>query len=117
MMIRHDRLYCTLLAVLAVYCLCGMGLLIAFTALPAEARPATRWPEWLFPVVAFINGAYFCATVLTLILRRTDPASGRRLTRALNIALLFGPPFGTALGLYGLAKVDRASSLTPVFNR
>ena len=112
-MVKHERLYSTLLVVLAVYVLCGMGLLAVLMALPAGARPPTQLPEWSFPLLAFLNGAYFCSMVLTLLFRRSEPIIGRRLTKVLNVALLFGPPFGTVIGLYGLWKVDRAAQGSP----
>lgn len=112
-MLRHERLYTTLLVLLIVYCLCGLGILVALTLLPPDSRPPSRLPEWSFPLLAFANGAYVGATVLTLVLRYTEPVVGRRLTRGLNIALLFGPPAGTVLGLYGLWKVDRPVETVP----
>jgi hypothetical protein len=108
-MVKHERLYCALLVILAAGILCSMGLLAAVLALPAGARPPMKWPDWSLPLLAFLNGAYFCAAALTLLFRRMEPSTGRRLTRGLNIALLFAPPFGTVLGLYGLWKVDRTA--------
>lgn len=108
-MVRHECIYCTVLGILSVSCLCGIGLLAAIMALPAGARPPMMWPEWALPLLAFVNGMYFAAAIVTLVLRRVEPGAGRRLTRAFNIALLFGPPIGTIIGLYGLWKVDRTS--------
>ena len=112
-MVKHERLYTALLVVFAVGILCSMGVLAAFMSLPPGARPPTRWPDWAMVLTAFLNGVYFCAMVLTLIFRRARPVTGRQLTRVLNIALLFAPPFLTALGLYGLWKVDRAAQENP----
>jgi hypothetical protein len=112
-MVRHERLYAALLVVFAAGILCSMGVLAAFMALPPGVRPPTRWPDWAMVLTAFLNGVYFCAMVLALIFRRVHPAAGRQLTRVLNIALLFAPPFLTALGLYGLWKVDRPAQENP----
>jgi hypothetical protein len=112
-MVKHERLYTALVVVFAVGILCSMGLLAAFIALPPGARPPTRWPDWVMVLSAFLNGAYFCAMVLALIFRRVHPVTGRQLTRVLNIALLFAPPFLTALGVYGLWKVDRPAQGNP----
>jgi ABC-type enterobactin transport system permease subunit len=109
-MVKHERLYTLLLAVFAVSILCSLAVLIAFMALPAQARPVSRWPDWVHVVSAFMGGVYFCAAAGTLLLRHAQPAIGRRVTRALNIALLFAVPFGTALGLYGLWKVNGAAA-------
>jgi len=106
-MVKHERLYATLLAVFACAILCQMGVLVAFFALPAEARPVSQWPDWVHFLSAFLGGACFCAVIGILLLRQAQAAVGRRFTRIFNVALLFAPPFGTALGLYGLWKVDR----------
>jgi hypothetical protein len=112
-MVNHERLYTALLVVFAAGILCSMGVVAAYLALPVDARPPTHWPEWVMFLTAFLNGVYFCAIVLTLLFRRVRPLTGRHLTRALNIALLFAPPFLTAVGLYGLWKVDRAAPVNP----
>ena len=113
-MFKHERLYSILLTALALNGLCGVVLLAALMAIPVADRPPTQLPDWSFPILAFLNGVYFCAAALALILRWAAPAVGRRVTRELNIALLFGPPLGTALGLYGLWKVDRDPAVSPV---
>jgi hypothetical protein len=112
-MVKHERLYTVLLMVFSVGILCSMGILAAFLALPPDARPPTKWPDWVLVLSAFLNGMYFCAMVLTLIFRRAQPSTGRQLTRLLNIALLFAPPFLPVLGLYGLWKVDRPAQGNP----
>ena len=106
-MVNHGRLYNALLVALAAGILCSVGVLVAFMALPADARPAMKVPPWSVPLLAFVNGAYLCAVVLTLIFRLTKSAASRHLTRGVNVALLLTPPFGTALGLYGLWAVGR----------
>jgi hypothetical protein len=105
-MIKHERLYTLLLAIFAVSILCSNAVLTAYMALPVQARPVSRLPDWVHFVSAFLGGFYFCAVVGTLLLRLADPTIGRRLTRILNITLLFALPFGTALGLYGLWKAN-----------
>lgn len=109
-MVKHERLYTTLLVVFAVGILCSIAVLAAFMDLPAQARPLKQWPDWVHFVSAFLSGVYFCAVVGTLLLRQTQPAASRSVTKALNIALLFALPFGTALGLYGLWKVDATAA-------
>jgi hypothetical protein len=105
-MVKHERLYTSLLVIFAVAILCSMAVVALFMALPAEARPVQHWPDWLHYVSAFLSGVYFCAVVTTLLLRRAERATSHRATRALNVALLFAPPFGTAIGVYGLWRVE-----------
>ncbi len=73
----------------------------------ARTPPETRW---VFQMVAWIYAALLAATVVTLLVRATSPGAGRVATMALNIVLLFFFPFGTALGVYGLMKVDKGGS-------
>ena len=47
----------------------------------------------------------FCLT--TLVLRHLRPELGRLVTQGLNIFLLLLPPFGMAIAIYGLLKVNR----------
>jgi hypothetical protein len=54
-----------------------------------------------------IYAALVAGMVVILILRGTAPGAGRIATKALNIVLLVVFPLGTALGIYGLMKVDK----------
>ncbi len=47
------------------------------------------------------------AMVVTLILRGVAPRVAPAATMAMNIVLLIVFPFGTALGIYGLLRVDK----------
>lgn len=49
----------------------------------------------------------FCLTAL--ILRHVRPVLGRLVTLGLNIFLLLFPPFGMAIAIYGLLKVDKSA--------
>ncbi len=64
-------------------------------------------PVYLRPWEAALCLFYSLAAGLALGARILHPYTGRRLTRFLNLALLPAFPIGTAIGLYGLAKVDR----------
>jgi bacteriorhodopsin len=69
----------------------------------------SRWTIWAFGLVASIMALYMVAITTTLVLRAKQPSLGRLLTKALNIVFLVTAfPVGTALGIYGLWKVDRA---------
>jgi hypothetical protein len=106
-MVRHERLFVALSVVLVAWVVCGVALLAWVFAIPPAGRPPMLYPDWALPLVAFASGAYLAALVVALVLRRTHPDAGRRLTRVVNVSLLFAPPFGTALGLYGLWALDR----------
>jgi len=100
---RHNRIYTILLIVLAAFC--GLGMIsMIFTSrnptIPAESR-------WVFQMMVGIYAVLVAGMVATLILRGTAPSAGRIATKALNIVLLIVFPFGTALGIYGLMKVDK----------
>jgi len=69
-------------------------------ALPPESK-------WVFEMSASVALCYAAIVVLSMILRWAFPASRRVFTIALSVALLVYVPFGTALGIYGLWKVDR----------
>lgn len=64
-------------------------------------------PVFLRPWAAALCLFYSLAAGLTLCARSLQPNTGRRLTRLLNLALLPVFPIGTAIGIYGLANVDR----------
>jgi len=65
--------------------------------LPVFLRP---WASGLSLFYSFGAGLALCARIL-------HPTTGRRLTRLLNLALLPVFPIGTAIGIYGLASLDR----------
>jgi hypothetical protein len=111
---KHNRLYSILLVALILNTLAGVGIMAGVLALSPAHRPPTHLPVWSFPLVACLTGAYACAAGVVLYLRIAEPEIGRRVTRGFNIALLFGPPLGTALGLYGLWKVDRRQSVAAI---
>jgi len=103
-MSRHDRTYTVLLIVLAFF----LGISIIEFAFLKRAPSTPPESRWVFEMIACINAAFVVAIVTTLILRGVAPSAGRIATTALNIILLFAFPFGTALGIYGLRKVDKA---------
>jgi hypothetical protein len=110
MIVNHNRLYNTICILLLLNTLFGMALLVALMGLPPEVRPPMQVPDWSLPCLAGINGFYLIALSVTLLVRLVRPPIGKRLTRAMNLLLLIAPPFGTALGIYGLWKVDRTVS-------
>jgi hypothetical protein len=106
-MLKHDRLYNIFLALIGVNLLCGLCLLIFLLGMPPDARPWMRIPQWSLPPLALIHGFYLLAITVTLAVRATRLAIGKRVTTAMNCLFLIAPPLGTVLGIYGLWKVDR----------
>ena len=107
---RHDRIYSALLVALAVFLAMGMVSLFFMSRGPtfsAESRGVLE-------MVIGVYGVLIAAMVVTLILRGLAPRAGRIATMGLNVVLLIVFPFGTALGIYGLLKVDKRGSPTGV---
>lgn len=100
---RHDRTYNVLLIVLTFFY--GTSII----TMVFIRRSPTLPPDvlWVFEMTAWVNAAFVAAMIATLVLRGTAPSAGRVATKALNIILLIMIPFGTALGIYGLMKVDK----------
>ena len=108
--VSHERLYSILLVVLAVSTTLSIPLgLVVYILRVRQGVPVFAWtiPDWVAPWNAMICTAYLVLMLLTAWLRRSEPAAGRRVTRVLNYLLLPAIPFGTALGLYGLMRVDK----------
>ena len=80
-----------------------------FVARGIAARPdSTAESTWAIEWIGVIASLYVVAIVATIVLRFAKPRAGRIASRALNIILLFTAfPVGTAIGVYGLWKVDR----------
>ena len=94
-----------------------LGLFVYFLRV-REGVPVYRWhiPDWAGPWNAAICSGYLVAMLITAWLRRVEPVAGKRLSRILNYALLPAAPFGTALGIYGLLKVDRDPNARQIVN-
>lgn len=102
-MSKHDTIYNSLLGALAFLFLLGCMSMFAFSQNPI-LPPETRW---VFRLSMAIAAAYVLAAVVTLVVRFKVPAARRPVTLAMNVVLLIHFPMGTALGIYGLWKVDR----------
>jgi hypothetical protein len=98
----HNRIWAALVLVLAFICLMGM-LVLGFVTQSADSDKV-----WAIHMIMAIEGLYVLVIAATLIVRQVVPAAARVVTIALNIILLFTMfPIGTAIGIYGLWKVDR----------
>jgi hypothetical protein len=100
---RPNRAYTIALLVFGFFLIVGaveMALLRVASTTDASVR-------WVFQFVVFIESLYAAAIAVTIALRAWAPSVGRTATTALNIVLLAAFPFGTAIGIYGLWKVDK----------
>ena len=113
-MISHNRIYCGVLATLALVSVLSSGLLLFLAGASAGGSLGLNLPEWSLPWVAVVNFAYAIAIIVTLRSRRFKADSARRLTRLLNWALLPAFPGGTLVGIYGLWRVDKPRGGDPV---
>ena len=100
---RHNRIYTILLIVLAFW----EVLSIISVEFVSHSPTMEQQSRWAMQMVACLEAAFLVAMVTTLILRGVAPGAGRIATKALNIILLLLLPLGTALGIYGLLKVDK----------
>jgi len=103
---RHDVIYSVLLAVLSFFSLIGVVTIWFIStgpALPAGSVLAFR-------LAIAINVCFLLLEVAVLLVRLAMPAQ-KWPTVVLNIVLLLSFPLGTALGIYGLWKVDRTPEL------
>jgi hypothetical protein len=69
--------------------------------------------RWVFRMSIGVMACYVVLIALALVLRWALPASRRVFTIALSVVLLLYVPLGTALGIYGLWKVDRPPRAEP----
>jgi hypothetical protein len=107
--VEHNRLYTLILIILGLSTTLSTPLGIV---LWNQRSPSARgFPNWALPVDVGICGFYVVVIAITVLLRRLRPVVGQRLTRILNYLLLLAPPFGTALGIYGLVAVDKKPQL------
>jgi hypothetical protein len=106
-MFDHNRVYNILIFLLGLFCLSSAAFVLFLMGLPIDARPHTLAPQWSLPVMAVINGVYLLAITATLAIRLSKATVGKQFTKIMNWLFLVAPPFGTALGMYGLFVVDR----------
>jgi hypothetical protein len=99
---RHNRIYTALLIALALlFALSGVSIWFV------SRDPNVGDGVWVFHMVCCIYAVLIMAIIATLVLRAVAPGAGRIATMSLNIILLVIFPLGTALGIYGLLKVDK----------
>ena len=105
---KHDRIYAILLT---LYAFCMVFTIGTFQYMKVLLKAANTTENAVstsaITYVMYICGCIAAFAFLTLLLRYTKPTLGSIFTKALNIFLLINFPLGTALGIYGLMKVDR----------
>jgi hypothetical protein len=111
---NHERLYLALLVIAGVATALSIPLgLLAYAlrqfGLSGPTMPGGHIPTWFLPWSSLISAGFIGFILVTLTARQLNPVVGRRLTRVLNWAMLFAPPFGTMVGVYGLLMVDRGA--------
>jgi hypothetical protein len=106
----HNRIYTTLLVVLAIMSVFSAGILLFLAGASTAGTIGTHLPDWSLPWVAVINAAYAGAIIATICSRQFNAEAARRLTRLLNWALLPAFPGGTVVGIYGLWNVDKETA-------
>lgn len=95
----HDYYYTVLLAVLTFWWILAIGL-IKFTLRP---DPILNFVSYAYAAICFFG-------IVVVCLRLRSPRMRRSVTRIYNIILLPWFPLGTALGIYGLLKVDKTEA-------
>lgn len=105
---NHNRTYTAALVILAVLSLASAGVLLFLSGAATASTIETHLPAWSMPWVAVLNFTYAVAIGIVLCARQFQPETGRRLTRALNWALLPALPGGTLVGLFGLLRADQS---------
>ena len=100
---EHDTIYSILLAAFAFLTVIAIVSIWWISRLP-KLDPKSVWSLRLVVLVEVCLGLF---EIAVLIVRLRFPAQRRAPTMVLNIIMLFWFPLGTALGIYGLWKVDR----------
>jgi FtsH-binding integral membrane protein len=98
----HNRIYAYLLIGLACFYAVGTIMIVVVFSLNA-----TEVPSFVIRFVTCFYGIVIAMIIWTMILRKAAPRAGRVATFVLNIFLLPLFPLGTAVGVYGLWKVDK----------
>jgi hypothetical protein len=99
---KHDTVYTVLLGVTTFFSLV-LALVAWFLVYRAPISADSRWLMlWvcMMLLLAVVQGS-------VLLVRIFMPARRKWVTVTLNIILLLVVPWGTALGIYGLWKVDK----------
>jgi hypothetical protein len=105
----HDHVFTGLALALAFLLLLSAVSMRSMLHNPSVA-PESRW---VFRMSIGVMACYVVLIALALVLRWALPASRRVFTIALSVVLLLYVPLGTALGIYGLWKVDRPPRAEP----
>ena len=104
-LVSHNRIYCIVLTIFIPLTLFNAVALFYWWLTVGE--PIGHLQRVGCPMGGGANVVYAVSMCATLVARTWRPGLGRKLTFALNLALLPAFLCGTILGIYGLWKVDR----------
>jgi hypothetical protein len=100
---KHDTIYTALLGVTSFFSLIG-AIEMWFLAYRTPLAPESRWAiQFVFCLMLLLTTIQAAVLLIRIFL----PARRKWVTVTLNIILLAAVPWGTALGIYGLWKVDK----------
>jgi hypothetical protein len=100
----HGPVFTALLIVVGLLCF----LIIGQFFIMRKTGMFPDQPPFVFYYIIFMQSLFLFAIVLAIVLRASFPSLRRTITIAVSIFLLLHFPFGTAVGIYGLSKVDRS---------
>jgi hypothetical protein len=100
---RQDQIYTTVLGVFAFFLLLAIGSLRSMANNPSTSEQG----RVVMRLSAYVAACYAIASAVVLVVRIWFPAQRRWVTLGLNVVLLAYVPFGTAVGAYGLLRVDK----------
>jgi hypothetical protein len=105
---QHDKIYTVLLGVLGFLLILGI-ISLNHTRTRLSDNPDTAS---VMTMAMETEACVLLAIIVVFLIRILAPAYRKWPTLGLNIVLLIGIPLGTALGIYGLWKVDKATPET-----
>ena len=102
----HGQIFTALLIALGFLCLMVIGQFYTMM----QSLATTPESRWAYQYIMWVQTVFLLAIVVALVVRKFFPSRRRVITMAVSIFLLLHFPFGTAIGIYGLKKVDRPVS-------
>ena len=99
----HDHIYTTLLGVFGFVIILMIG--VTVSAARRSTTTVDRASHLHFMI--FLESVYLAVIIPVFVIRILYPTKRRWPTFGLNLVLLMNFPFGTILGAYGLASVDK----------
>jgi len=101
--LAQGQVFTGLLIALGLLCMMVIAQFIAMLHNPAISAES----HWIYYYIISMQSIYLFAIMLALVVRGFFPSMRRAITIAVSTILLLHFPFGTAVGIYGLRKVDK----------